>query len=69
MKFQITGALADKGEICDVEILAKKFNGVWFKCGASIGFACYEDIKILEMTEQEKAMSVYMEPGYPGKEL
>lgn len=80
MKYLITGPGADKGEIHDVEIIAKKFNGVWAKiiskklngvwerCRSSIAFVCYEDIRILEMTEAEKALSVYLQPGYPGKE-
>lgn len=68
MKYLITGAGADKGEIHDVEILAKKFNGCWVKYRTSVGFVCYDDIRVLEMSDDEKAMPVYMKPGYPGKE-
>lgn len=68
MKFIVTGAGVDKGKTYDVEVLAKKFNGVWTKYRTSVAFVCYEDIRILEMTEAEKAMPIYMKPGYPGKE-
>ena len=68
MKFMVTGAGADKGEIYDVEVLAKKFNGVWTKWRTSVAFVCYDYIRILEMTDEEKAMPIYMKPGYPGKE-
>ena len=68
MKFVVTGAGVDKGKIYDVEVLAKKFNGVWTKYRTSVAFVCYEDIRILEMTEAEKAMPIYMKPSYPGKE-
>ena len=68
MKFIVTGAGADKGHTYDVTILAKKFNGVWAKYHTSVGFVCYEDIRVLEMSDEEKAMPIYMKPGYPGKE-
>ena len=68
MKFVVTGAGVDKGNTYDVEILAKKINGVWTKWRNSVAFVCYSDIHVLEMTEEEQAMPIYMKPGYPGKE-
>lgn len=68
MKFVVTCDANDKGEIYEVEVLARKFNGVWTKWRNSVGFQCYSDIRVLEMTEAEQAMPIYMKPGYPGKE-
>lgn len=69
MKIQVTSDfLADKGEIYDVTILAKKYNGYWAKFKDSIQFICNDDIRVLEMSEEEKQMPIYMQPGYPGKE-
>ena len=69
MKIQvISDFLADKGKIYDVTILAKKFNGYYAKFKNSTQFICNDDIRVLEMSEEEKQMSVYMQPGYPGKE-
>ena len=69
MKIQVTSEfLADKGEIYDVTILAKKFNGYWAKFKNSIEFIDNDTFRVLEMSEEEKQMSVYMQPGYPGKE-
>lgn len=69
MKFKVTSDFcADKGKIYDVTILAKKINGYWTKNGDSIAFICSEYIQIIEMSEEEKQMPIYMQPGYPGKE-
>lgn len=67
MKFIVTADGADKGTVYDVTVLAKKFNGVWTKWRTSVGFVPYSGIRILEMTDAEAQMAIYMEPGYPGK--
>ena len=78
MRFVVTGAGFDsgktvdagfgKGGIFDVEILAKKINGYWTRWHNSIAFVCNDDIRVVHMTEEERAMPVYWQPGYPGKE-
>ena len=67
MTFKVIGYGVDKGETYTVEVLARKFNGVWAKWHTSISFICYSDIQILEMSDAEKKMPIYMEPGYPGR--
>lgn len=68
MKFVVTGAGNDNGEIYDVEVVARKLNGYWCKAGKSVFFACRDDIRVLDITEEERTMPIYWEPGYPGKE-
>ena len=67
MKFTITNPtlqdLADPNRVIQVEVLAKKFNGVWARSeGSAPFFCCYDDIHIVEQTDVEKAMSVQLEP-------
>lgn len=64
MRYVVTAAGSDNGKIYDVEILAKKINGVWTKWHDSIGFVCYSDIRVIGMTKQEQEMPVRFEPGW-----
>lgn len=67
MTFNVIADSADKGKTYTVEVLARKFNGVWTKWRTSVAFVCYSDIQIVEMSDEEKAMPIYMKPGYPGR--
>ena len=58
MKFVVTATGAEKGDIFDVEILAKKINGVWVKSSTSIFFVDYSHIRVLEMTDEERKMPI-----------
>ena len=68
MRYVVTAAGSDNSKVYDVTILAKKINGYWTKWGNSVGFVCNHDIRVIHMTEEEQAMPVYWQPGYPGKE-
>lgn len=57
----------DTGVTYTGTVRAKKINGVYVQIGTEVVFACYSDIRIDEMTEAEKAMPIYMNPGYPGR--
>lgn len=68
MKFTVTQVgCNDTGKTYTATIRAKKFNGVWAQVGTEVAFVCYSDIRIDEMSEEEKAMPIYMNPGYPGR--
>ena len=66
MRYVITAAGFNDEKVHDVTILAKKINGFWTKHNGSVGFVCNHDIQIIHMTEEEQAMPVSFEPGYPG---